>query len=588
MKEKFFLKCILIFALIVFCAYQSVNAEELLGGDCGNGIDWEYNSGTFTLQNLKAFSEILDNNDTIMYTIGAYSKDERLLNCSTAYENNSDSVSLLCDIDDLIDYRLKFFFWKNGMMPVSSKATFDILCVEPTCTSNGYTSVYNKENDKKEIFNISKALGHDYGDYEILKEANVTACGYRKRICRRCGNVEETPCYSDMEMARLCMYGDLTGIGKKAEVPITVSFAGEGNLFDCYAYLKYQGHTSLIYDKKNFTLKLYKDEMRSKKNKIVFRNWKKEHKYILKANYIDPSACRNLICADIWSEMVMCRDGHNEMLDSCSHFGATDGFPIALYLNDNFFGLYTMTLHRDDDLFNMDEGVYDAIVVTNTNYRDESRFKEQATFSEESDWEVEYNGMEDDSWAKNKVNDLINFVMTSSDEEFRNNLNRYLDVNSAIDYLIAIYGLGITENASKNITLACYSGGTWIMSLCDMEAAFGLTSDGTGHYQANLFLPICNGGKWNSNTNSLLWDRLLDNFEPEIRARYSELRSSVLVPEEIIGKVRTFINSVPAEFYSADMNLYPDMPQLDIAASEQIEEYIISRLNLLDEIFINQ
>lgn len=460
---------------------QSAYAEEIYGSDCSNGVKWEYSDGLFTLYNVGVFSEQLNEKEVGMYSAAIFSTDERLIKCKIVFNHdNSSSVFLPCDAEGLSDFKVKFFFWKNNFDPMSLSEIFDVSHTEPDCVSGGYTTIYSHRSDKKEIINVSAPLGHNYGEYETIKEASVAECGYRKRTCERCGDVETAAYYTESDISRLCMYGDLTGIGKKSEVPITVSFEGEGKSFENYALLKYQGHTSLIYDKKNFTLKLFKDEERVNKNKIVFRNWKKEHKYILKANYVDSSVCRNLVSADIWSEMVACRDGHSEGLDDCSNYGATDGFPISLYLNDEFMGLYTMTLHRDDDLFDMDDDVKDAIAVTNTNHHDESRFKSPATFSEGSDWEVEFNGLSDDTWVKEKVNRLIDFVMTSTDEEFRAGLSDHMDVNSAIDYLIAIYSLGITENGSKNMTLASYSDGPWIMSLCDMECAFGLTADGTG------------------------------------------------------------------------------------------------------------
>lgn len=590
MKKIFTVFMFIIAITLLINGHQIGYAQGPIGESCSNGIQWEYEKGSFYLFNYASLINKLNNNDSMLCVVGVYNKENnQLLKCQMKEINssyNQKAVELSCNTDNLSEYKIKFLFWKTTMEPLCDSETFDILNVSPTCLNGGYQSVYSYSTGNKSIYNAVPALGHSFGEDEIIKEAGIVECGYKIHACTGCGFKDKFTYYKDTEMARLCMYGDLTGIGKKSEVPITVSFKGEGKQFENYALLKYQGHTSLVYDKKNFTLKLFKNEERTDKNKIVFRDWKKEHKYILKANYVDPSVCRNLVSADIWSEMVACREGHSERLDKCSNYGATDGFPISLYLNDEFIGLYTMTLHRDDDLFDMDDDVMDAIAVTNTNHYDESRFKAPATFTETSDWEVEFNGLPDDTWVEDKVNRFIDFVRTSSDEEFKTNLSTYMDVNSAIDYLIAIYSLGITENGSKNMTLASYSDGPWIMSLCDMECAFGLKDTGGEYYSPEYFLPVYNGSDLSSATDSLLWDRILNNFKDELKLRYFELRETFLTPERIIEKAKKFTSVINDEFYKADEKLYPDMPQLDISAITQIEEYVTERFTLLDEAFL--
>lgn len=587
MKKSIVVFLIAIAFILIIGKHQTGYAQNPIGSVCSNGVTWQYEKGSFFLFNYESPVDNLKENEAMLCAVGVYGNNGQLIKCRTARIDKSyisNYVELPCNIDDLKEFKLKLFFWKTTLEPLSSSETFDILNVMPTCLTGGYQSVYSHSTGNKSIYNTVSSLGHGFGEDEIIQEAGIVECGYKMHTCKRCGLTEEFAYYTDTEMARLCMYGDLNGIGKKSEVPITVSFKGEGKQFDNYALLKYQGHTSLIYDKKNFTLKLFKNEERTDKNKIVFRDWNKEHKYILKANYVDSSVCRNLISADIWGEMVASREGHSERLDKCSNYGATDGFPISLYLNDKFIGLYTMTLHRDDDLFDMDDDVNDAIAVTNTNHNDESRFKAEASFGGNSDWEIEFNGLSDDTWAENKVNQLIDFVRTSTDEEFKNDLEKYMDVNSAIDYLIAIYSLGITENGSKNMTMASYSDGPWIMSLCDMECAFGLKDTGGEYYSPEYFLPVYDRTQWNSATDSLLWDRIINNFEGELKMRYSELRKSVLTSERIIEKVNEFTSIINSEFYKADEKVYPDMPQLDIPVTKQIEEYITERFILLDEV----
>lgn len=517
--------------------------------------------------------------------VSLYGADGTELSSASATREEDGSLRVVCPsckLEDSVNLEITFL---DENQQIILTENYQVTTTAPTCTESGSVKVLSADGLSTIVLKIMPAEGHEYAQHV---EKHILEQETWLRTCLNCSYEEVTSGYPDCSIARLRMYGDLTGIGKRTEVPITVYLESEEMIVDCYALLKYQGHSSLVFEKKNFTLKLFNDAGYFQKNKIVFRDWNKEHKYVLKANYTDASICRNLICADIWSEMVACRTGHHVRLDGCSNYGTTDGFPVALYLNDEFLGLYTFTLHRDDDLFDMEDGLMDGILVSNTNYTDAAYFKAPATFDEFGDWEVAFSGLEDDTqWLEAKLNTLIDFVMHASDEEFRADLHQYLDVNSAIDYLIAVYSLGLTNNVAKNITLATYDNGVLFCSLYDMDKAFGLSTTGDSTLPPTEYLPTCTNGEWDSATGNLLWDRLLQQFEPEIRQRYEELRQSVLTTENIMQKTEAFFAPISDIFYQMDAALYPDMPQLQVSTEEQIKEYITQRFQLLDAMFLH-
>lgn len=57
----------------------------------------------------------------------------------------------------------------------------------PTCTEKGYTTKTCSRCDDKKIENETEALGHDYGDWEVIKAAACTETGTRTRTCKRTG-----------------------------------------------------------------------------------------------------------------------------------------------------------------------------------------------------------------------------------------------------------------------------------------------------------------------------------------------------------------------------------------------------------------
>lgn len=456
---------------------------------------------------------------------------------------------------------------------------YDVTRVEATCTDPGYSLYTNREDGSTYVDDIVPAPGHSWSQWTSLTEAAGVQPGSEGRKCSVCGSEEEQVRYPQLGIPVIALEGDLNGIGKTTEVPVTAELIGAEKAFSAWATVKYQGHESLRYDKKNYTLKLYRDEDRDEKYKMTFSHWQEEHKYILKANYVDPSHCRNQVCADVWAQIAAERSSLPAQMRSLSNYGAVDSFPVALYINREFRGLYSWTLHKDDDLFGMKKGAQQAILIANDASAPEAYFREEAAFAEDSPWEVEFCGTEDQSWAKEKLNALIDFVNGSDDEAFRKGLKKHLDVDSAIDYYLSIYALGLTNHEAANLVLVCYGKDQpFTASLFSMNTAFGLSADGTEVRAPEEFLP---GEK----TGNLLWDRLAECFRPEIEARYASLREGILEPEALCRRVTECAAAIPAAVTEADAECFP-WPNPEISHVEQMKQYIVRRAELLDTIFL--
>jgi hypothetical protein len=176
-------------------------------------------------------------------------------------------------------------------------------------------------------------------------------------------------------------------------------------------------------------------------------------------------------------------------------------------------------------------------------------------------------------------------VINSSDDEFKNNLKNYADVDSLIDYLIAIYALGLNEHYYHDVLFATYDDGPFIASLFDMESAFGLSEDEETFNSVNIGLPTFNGTSYSSGTDSLLWNRLISVFASEVADRYAELRNTVLSIENVNAIISARCDSIPEALNSADLLLYPNQPLKDIDHKEQMQSYFSERIKLLDSIF---
>ena len=302
------------------------------------------------------------------------------------------------------------------------------------------------------------------------------------------------------------------------------------------------------------------------------------HKYILKANYNDPSHCRNVVCADVWAEMVQSRARIPRELTVLSNYGAADGFPVSVYLNDEFHGLYTLTLHKDDDLFGMEDGKKQALLILNDASSEEAYFRAETSFGLGSPWEIEFCGTENTDWVKAKLNELIAFLRDSDENTFRKNLSRYPDVDAAIDYLIALYTPGLPAHAAEDLLPVCYSpNDAWICSHYDMHDAFSAGDSGT-------FLPKKNGSTWDSATGSLLWDRILNTFYEDICRRYAKLRRDILQPEKIGAAIDAYIAQIPDAVYAAEAEVNGTAPFTEDTVTE-MHTFLHKQIALFDTIF---
>lgn len=451
----------------------------------------------------------------------------------------------------------------------------------PDCIRAGYTQTEDPVTGVITMENQVPALGHTYGDWTANPDGSAL------RTCARCGETQTRLPADASSLPRLDFYGSMEGMSKDQRVTLNASYRDEANSFSCYSHTSWQGHSTLNNDKKNYTVRFFDDEALTSKHRLILREgWQPEHKYVLKANYADSTHCRNLICADVWSRMAAIRPNVHPRLARTSNYGAVDGFVVSLWHNDAFAGLYTLNLHKDDDLYQMYPGNWDAVVICNAQTMDESLFRARAAFEENaSDWEVEFSSPDQLQWAQNWFNEMIAFVMETDDAVFREKLHNYVDVDAAIDYLLFMYAMGLSDSAAKDLVMLCYEGGPWTPSAYDMEDAFGLSADGSAALEATAFLPVKTDGGWQSGTGSLLWDRLLNNFHDEIAARWQVLRQEVLDEDALCDQVSQFIHAIPQELTRQDLTLYPQR-QLLADPGQQILTYIRQRLPLLDALFV--
>lgn len=334
----------------------------------------------------------------------------------------------------------------------------------------------------------------------------------------------------------------------KTETVMRYTFESETQIFEGYCKIKCQGSTSLGYAKKNFTIKTFTDSECTQKAKFRFRNWKAKNKFCYKANWIDFTHARNIVCARLWGEMLESRSNYESLpteLKTAPNHGAIDGFFVKIYVNGVYYGRYTLNIPKDAWMANLDETNANHAMVMSETCFDSGIFR-STVLLDGSDWTDELHDTVPEN-IKTRWNEVIRFINEASDEEFYNNIDNYIDIQSVIDYDVFCVVLCGIDSFGKNQMFLTYDGQKWYMSVYDLDSMLGLQWNGSELLPANY-----PRGAFTDLNRNLLMNRVEKLFGKEIAARYREVSQRELSVEHICSSFEEFMADCPQELVEAD------------------------------------
>jgi len=364
----------------------------------------------------------------------------------------------------------------------------------------------------------------------------------------------------------LDLTGDTTGISKENAVSLAYAY---GDLSGSCT-LKWQGASSINYEKKNYTIKF--DNAFE-----AVAGWGEQTKYCLKANFIDHSHARNIVCAKLWGQLVKNRASVPDALNALPNGGAIDGFPIVIMLNGEFHGLYTFNIPKDGWMFGMGNGEKEAIISMD-NPADDTAFY-GATALDAEGMELEYATDESDTeWVKISLNTLINACVASTGLDLDTTIAQYIDWESVIDYYLFAVLTNNSDGTTKNYLLATFDGTKWFMSAYDMDAVMGLRWDGKYFFGAH------EGTKFVTYKAEHRLMELVYRFKTDaLRTRWAQLRSGCLSENRLCRLFENFGCAIPAPVYMEDVKRWPTIPGSSVNNIDQILRWLNQRLKLVDE-----
>lgn len=369
---------------------------------------------------------------------------------------------------------------------------------------------------------------------------------------------------------------------------------------------KVQGDSSVGLPKKNYTLNLDQDIE-------IFHNYGKQHKYVIKANYLDPSQSLNIVGAKLWGRI---RDTHKHadtgilntngdllvdnngnrvvaetdpQLSIGGNYGAVDGFPIAVYINDQYWGLYSFAIPKDDWMAKMPKShgkyaIVDAIWDPQGAFKQETNFKDQM--------ELQFCSTDDSQWAMDSVNTLIRAVMATYDtaDNFNQAVSPLLDLDSAIDYYIFSVLVNNDDGIFRNYLLQTFDGTKWYFAAYDLDTVFGRTPDFLEHLPASSDTDDWrdHGATFENVTSSnRLFYQLWKFRKDDILNRTKELINGTMSESAVDTVFIDYARSIPLNAYIAELETWSGTPNTSVDNIGRIGRWYMQRIAFLKEKYFN-
>lgn len=415
----------------------------------------------------------------------------------------------------------------------------------------------------------------DAGDY--VKTVNGTAPDASGNVTVEAVGATVEPAEDDIP--KVFFGGALQQTKDEAVVPFR--YISKTQDVSGYAEIKAQGNSTMRFPKKNQTVKLYKDAACEEKLKVDFKGWGKQNKHCYKANWTDLSHARNVVSARIWGDIIKSRANYAELpelMRTSPNLGVIDGFPVKVYADGVYQGRYTLNIPKDAWMANMDDELDNHCILCGEGGAS-SLFREASMTS----WTDEIHKTVPASISARWL-EVINFVMTSTDEEFKANLDSYIDVQSLLDY--HLFGLAMCgmDGYAKNQLFMTWDGIKWYAQVYDMDATWGLSWNAyfvATDYPRSSYEDMSGGG-------NLLYIRLEEVFWNELRERWAELKAGALSMANIVNRFERFTDIMPEELVKDDYaettanGEFKTIPLQGKNNVQQIRTYALARQKWVD------
>ena len=412
----------------------------------------------------------------------------------------------------------------------------------------------------------------------------------------------------------------------------------QGNFFKKRAILNAQGQSSLGFAKKNFAMDLCNDKWIGDDTfSVRFGDWVAQDSFHCKAYYTDYFRGVAVVSYQLMNEVVRTRGADKDRpwklgLDVPGGRGAVpesfapkgdntaeldtgarcfpDGFPVIVYFNGEFFGIFSWQLKKSRENMHMDKKTAEHIHLDGTINRD-TLFNNLNDSSFSIDWsnfEIRnpkslycmdgskyvsdtnqkelidsssefYDSSNKDHVRSAKVKEYILRLSTSiyqirkvRSEVYSGNhteegaakvraaFEEYFEPNNWIDYMCVSDVVKNSDGFSKNWQWSTYDGKKWFVNIYDVDMSFG------GYFRGDrITAPLSQHLRASTSDPTGIIDEFYGSGgskgTKEWESRYADLRKQgIFSVKHIVDLLRTWTLRVGIDNYDKEFKRWPDSP----------------------------
>ncbi len=388
----------------------------------------------------------------------------------------------------------------------------------------------------------------------------------------------------------------------------------EGNYFKKCIILNAQGTSSLNNAKKNFGIDIVGSDWDEDAPQVIkFGNWVAQDSFHLKAYMLDGIRIKSLVGYDLYESILLSRAYTNnrawkrallpsEVPSTGNYISEADvqldtgakghpaGFPIVVYHNSAFYGIYCWQIKKHRDNYHQDKSnplhihldgnISNALLWSANGNIDwdkwagktpsegnadgiEIRNPKKLILADGTVYDADVNNGElisadsplydasnEDMVRTASVRSAIELLSTEvarinalSGDEQKSELAKILDIDSVIDYFIFSNVVANNDGWKKNWQWTTYDGVKWSVNAYDLDGIFGWSSfDWIAPYKSTYYYG-----------DSVIMNMFRSNFLKEVKARYQYLRASgIISTEAIMRRLSHYIRVIGIDIYEKE------------------------------------
>ena len=377
--------------------------------------------------------------------------------------------------------------------------------------------------------------------------------------------------YHNTTLPKMYLNGDITNMTAYQTVPMAIEYISPdeeryGQSFNTGIQnnpVKIQGTSSLQYVRKNYTIYL-KDEYGADMYYNPYGAGSvADYVFCLKADYVESSHANNTGCAKFVNDCLY--DTKTPMqLDNENCRTAINGFPIEVYMNGEYLGIYNFNHDRYSyQSYGYDYKRYPNLLVyeinSNSNtsagafYRYGDNEESSAGVTElnyyKRDFNLIYGNRTADSDTYSEIKTLVEWVSVAEQDLFRETISEHFNTEYLFRYFLMVLLIGAVDSLGKNLKIMTIDGRVWYPTFYDMDTVLGI--DNTGYLTIPPDVEIESGSYNTSNSN--LWNKVWNFFRQELKDEWAAMRQGRFTLDNLMDYIyNQQISVIPAKYYNDD------------------------------------